>query len=223
MHIDKNLLISIIVAPIIVGIILAFFQFGLPVIFEKKSEISYSIGDPIINIDKETMGNIDVRINNVSTPRIVGQPVHIWNSGGLPIEKLPITYVFNSADRDFVILAALHSTKPLYEFGAINLTSSNNNTRRYIYDLLNPKDEFIITFLVNDYAQVDIYSKKAGLVVRQDAKSKNYSEYVTYFGMIIAFLSAIITIISFGMGDLMRRKKELEIEKRAEELQKKDQ
>ena len=121
MAFEKNWWINIIVVPLIIGIIIAFVQFGLPLFFEKKTEISYSIEDPIINIDKNKMGDVEIRINNISTGALIGQTIRIWNSGNEPIEKLPITYLFETSNNNFAILTSSHDTKPKYEFGPITL------------------------------------------------------------------------------------------------------
>jgi hypothetical protein len=200
MQLEKNWWINIILVPLLIGIIIAFVQYGLPLFFEKKTELSYSIEDPIINIDKNTVDNIDIKINNISTGTLIGQTIHVWNSGNKPIEKLPITYLFKSEDNNFAILASSHDTKPNYEFGSISLLEKTNKSRRYLYELLNPKDEFNAIFLVNDISSIELYAKQSGLNIKQESNtSKNKTIYdenlFVFFGMMISLLASFMTII----------------------------
>ena len=160
-------LINLVIIPLIVGLGVAVFQFSLPRLFAKDAELSYSVDETKVNLDQNTMGDIKVEINNVETSLLVTQSARIWNSGELPIKMLPIRYVFETSSSTFKVLTVNHNTKPKYEFGKITLKEDNQYSRRFVYDLLNPMDEFTIIFLTNEIAPLNVYAKTEGLDLKQ--------------------------------------------------------
>lgn len=154
------------IIPLAVALIVVIFQFGLPKLFEKDNELSYSLEEPKIHLDQNTIGDIKVKINDIETSLLVSQSARIWNSGGFPIKMLPIRYRFETSSSTFKILMVNHNTKPKYEFGKIASTEIDQYSRRFVYDLLNPGNEFTIIFLTNEVAPLSVYAKGEGLSIK---------------------------------------------------------
>jgi len=107
-------------------------------LFEKDIELSYSREESEIQLDKNTMGDVNVEINDIETSLLVAQSARIWNSSELPIKSLPVRCVFETSSSTFRIFRVTHNTKPKYEFGNITSTEANQYLRRFAYDLLSP-------------------------------------------------------------------------------------
>ena len=105
--------------PVIVGIIVALGGFAIPKIFEKGSQISYSIDGPVAYVDSEAMGSSKITVDGVQTPNIYGYKVRIWNSGGRALQSLPGRFDFETKTPDFKIFNVTHETTPKREFGSI--------------------------------------------------------------------------------------------------------
>jgi len=154
------------IIPLVAGLIVVIFQFGLLKLFEKDNELSYSLEEPKIHLDQNTIGDIKVKINNIETSLLVSQSARIWNSGGLPIKMLPIRYIFETSSSKFKILVVNHNTKPKHEFGNITSTETDQYSRKFVYDLLNPGDEVTIIFLTNEVAPLSVFAKGEGLNIK---------------------------------------------------------
>lgn len=200
---------NFLVIPLVVGLIVAVFQFGFPKFFEKDSELSYSLEEPNIHLDKNTMGDIKVEINDIETSLLVAQSTRIWNSGELPIKTLPIKYVFETSSSTFKIFMFTHNTKPKYEFGNITSTEADQYSRRFIYDLLNPGDEVTITFLTNEAALVSVYAKAEGLSIKlvepSDRKSSDFM--VVFIAIFASMLSMFMVLSQIRFQKLIQRKR----------------
>lgn len=184
---------NLVIIPLIVGLIVAVFQFGLPKLFEKDNELSYSLEESKIHLDQNTIGDIKVEINNIETSLLVSQSARIWNSGGLPIKMLPIRYIFETSSPTFNILMVNHNTKPKYEFGNITSTEADQYSRRFVYDLLNPKDEFTIVFLINEEAPLSVYAKCEGLSIKLVKLEGRLLE--SWFILLIAMFGAMLSML----------------------------
>lgn len=145
--------------PIIVGIIVAIFSFGLPRLFKESKELSYTSEEPIAYLTVEQIGDLDVQINRIQTYDLYAHKIRIWNSGDLPLNNLKVRVVFDTKRKDFKIFHISHATTPKYEFGEINEEVIDDHSRRISYELLNKTDEDNITILTNMAAQVKVYGK----------------------------------------------------------------
>ncbi|MBE9593476.1 MAG: hypothetical protein IMF19_08340, partial [Proteobacteria bacterium] len=160
-----------VIAAVISGIIVAVVvHFGLPELSEKDTELkelSYSIEGPITHLEPDLTGSLEVMINNISTSYLFAYIVRIWNSGEVPLKNLPIRFVFNTSEGDFKIFEVEHDTKPKYEFGDIteqDIDEDNDAySRRFIYALLNPKDEDTVTLWTNSPVSLSVYAKSERL------------------------------------------------------------
>lgn len=198
---------NLVIIPLIVGLIVVIFQFGLPKLFEKDNELSYSLEEPKIYLDQNSAGDPKVEINNIETSLLVSQSARIWNSGGFPIKMLPIRCIFETSSSKFKIFLVKHSTKPKYEFGNITSTEADQYTRRFVYDLLNPGDEVTITFFTNIVAPLSVYAKGEGLSIKLIKPEKRFLLFVTLGAMIGAILSFLLkSFQSFYVKKLKRKR-----------------
>jgi hypothetical protein len=62
--------------PLMVGLIVAFITFGLPVLFDKEKELSYSIETPTEYLDQEAVKNINVQVNGTTVTSLFAYKVH---------------------------------------------------------------------------------------------------------------------------------------------------
>jgi len=189
-------LTNLIVIPIIITLFGVVFQFVIPKFFEKDNEISYSVEAQKFYLDIDTIGDIKLEINDIETNQLICQSARIWNSGGLPIKKLPIKYVFETSSTTFKILMVNHNTNPKYEFGNIILSETDQYSRRFIYDLLNPRDDFTITFLTNETATLNLYAKGESLGIKL-IKPDEKNESITFFLIIfVSFIALLFNMMS---------------------------
>ena len=155
---------------VIAGIIVAAVALGFQELSEKDTELkelSYSIEGPITHLEPDLTGSLEVMINNISTSYLFEYKVRIWNSGEVPLKNLPIRFVFDTSKADFKIFEVEHDTNPKYEFGEIteqDIDEDNDAySRRFIYALLNPKDEDIVTLWTNSPVFLSVYAKSERL------------------------------------------------------------
>ena len=88
-----TLIVTVIIAPILVGGFSAYVQYVLiPSYFEKEPQLSYTVETPLRIFDENTNYNASIMINNIRLNRLYGQPVRVWNSGRVEIENLDIDY-----------------------------------------------------------------------------------------------------------------------------------
>ncbi len=195
--VEKNWVRDIFLIPLIVGLIVAIFQFGFPKLSEKNFELSYSAEEPKLVLDTDKMGYVKVKINDIETNLLYSQSIKFWNSGGIPIKSLPIRYVYdygNISGPGFNNEFDTHNTKPEYEFGNITLIEDTPGSKKYLYDLLNPGDEFIITFYTNTKIPIKAYAKAEGLNVKKIEPPKEEARpyWLSIFAFIIGFSVAIL-------------------------------
>lgn len=198
-------LINMFIISLVVGLIVAIFTFALPKLFEKDVELSYLLDEPKVHFDSSTIGEINVKINNIETSLLVAQSARIWNSGEIPIKMLPIRYIFETSSSKFKIFTVNHSTKPEYEFGKITLEEDNQYSKRFVYGLLNPMDEFSIIFLTNEIAPLKLYAKSEGLSIKPfKPPERNISSWITIF---VAFFSAALSLTFYIFKDYIYKYK----------------
>lgn len=194
------------VIPLIVGLVLLVLQFGIQTISEKELELSYSLEDSKILLDKSTMGNANVEINGANISSLYSQSIRIWNSGDIPINALPIKYFFNTSSPTFQIFGVTHDTNPKYEFGKISLIEEDQYSKRYVYDLLNSNDEFTITILTNEKVHQSVYAKAEGLSIKQVIPSKEDRQFPEIIeSVIISSFTIILVFIQLKLIAYSRR------------------
>ena len=205
-----KLLVVGIIATFIGTVLASLFVLPLQHSFEKNSEIeleySYSLEYPKMLFDKLTIGNANVEINDVNTSSLYRQSIRIWNSGKIPIKDLPILYVFETQSPTFRIVDVTHNTNPKYEFGKISLIKEDQHSKKYVYDLLNPNDEFTIAILTNEKAPQSVHSKVEGLstiLVIPPEEDSPLPEFIK--SIIISFITVILLIVELKLVAYSRR------------------
>src|SRR5512145_436927 len=124
--------------PLIVGILIAIFQFVIPRIFKDSKQLTYVIEEPITYIDKSYTGDLSIIIDSTKTELLCSYKVQIVNTGNLPIKQQPIRLDFDNTPKNFRIFSVTVKTKPDKEFGEILEDRSDSLSRRYTYELINP-------------------------------------------------------------------------------------
>jgi hypothetical protein len=187
---------DILLIPIIVGIFIALFTYLLPKFFEKGKEISYTIEGPTSYVNQQAAGAVTITVNGVTTPSLFAYKVRLWNSGSSPIKDLPVRFSFNPGGSGFQVFNVVHDTKPTVEFGKIEENGSDQNSRRFVYELLNPDDEDTLTFLINTNAPLAINAKSEGLRVTNAAPKEQGSWFrvLQIAVLILSFLASAFTL-----------------------------
>jgi hypothetical protein len=197
---------DILIVPLIVGLVVAIFAYGLPKLLEKGKNISYSIEGPVTYLDmgKVNINGVQIKVNDKQISRLLIYKVKIWNSGDLPLANLPIRLVFNTSDPNFEIFSINHETKPPYEFGNITDEKLESNSLKVTYALLNENDEDIITILANDSPALELFSKIEGLSVKKIEQNK-WFENTSVLAIISAVIGAIASILSALLSTGIKR------------------
>jgi hypothetical protein len=178
--------------PLIVGLIVALFTFGLPKLFEKEKQITYEIDGPTTYLDKQSIGNVSVVVNGVPTSNLFSYKVHLLNSGDQPLKNLPVLVLFETDLSEFKIFSVRHETKPSHEFGNIMQEDIDHKSKRFVFELLNPKDQDTISFLTNNSASLKLFAKLEGLRV----KGKKPQKGTTWFGITSTILAVVASLLS---------------------------
>jgi hypothetical protein len=187
---------DILLIPLIVGLFIALFTYLLPKFFDKGKEISYTVEGPTSYVNQQAYGAVTITVNGVTTPSLFAYKVRLWNSGGSPIKDLPVRFSFNPGGSSFQVFNVVHDTKPKVEFGKIEENGSDQNSKRFVYELLNPDDEDIITFLINTDAPLTVNTKSEGLRVIDAAPKEpgNWSRVVQIVALIMSVLASAFTL-----------------------------
>jgi hypothetical protein len=122
--------------------------------------------------------------------------VLIKNTGELPIRDLPVRLVFKNHTDKLKIFTIKHNTTPKHEFGEIKKDFSDGFKPRFVYSLLNPKDEDDILIIASEKADLEVYTKAEGVSVEtEDINTKYYYSSTTILILsLIAFVGAILSI-----------------------------
>ena len=126
--------------------------------------------------------------------------VTIRNTGSLPIRDLPVRVVFEKAKKDFMLLAVKHKTTPAKEFGIIKDDYTETASPRWVYELLNPGDEDVITALTNEKTALNLYSKAEGVSVEIKDQTVSTASRVAEFRLWVGIMSSTLTLVIVGVG-----------------------
>jgi len=192
---------DILLIPLIVGLFIALFTYLLPRFFDKGKEISYTIEGPTSYVNQQAAGAVTITVNGVTTPSLFAYKVRLWNSGSSPIKGLPVRFSFNPGGSGLQVFNVVHDTNPKVEFGKVEESGSDQNSKRFVYELLNPEDEDIITFLINTDAPLTINTKSEGLRVTNIAPNQpgNWSRILQIGVVLIALASFLASTFTLGL------------------------
>jgi hypothetical protein len=188
--------------PLTVGLIVAAFTFGLPRFLEKEKQITYEIDGPTIYLDKRSIGNVSVVVNGVPASSLFSYKVRLWNSGDQPLKNLPVFVLFETELNDFKIFSVRHETNPLHEFGKIVQEDIDQKSKRFIFDLLNPKDQDTISFLTNSSVPLKLYSKLEGLKVKREKPEKT-NKWWNIASILLAFFASFFSLALKNSSDYL--------------------
>jgi len=174
------------------GLIIAFFQFILPILTEEKKELTYSVSSPISLIDDGIITNLDIKINGVNTQQIFSNQIVIENTGQIPLINTPVSIIFQNSDSSFVLYNSVIETFPKYEFGNIDIKKSKNKIR-LVVELLNPDDRILLSLLTNKNSIPTFYSKIEGMVLSEHKPDKKDE----------SILSIILAIVASGLSIIL--------------------
>lgn len=184
---------DLLLIPLIVGLVVAFFTFVLPMLFKDKKEISYIIDQPSAYLTKETAGDLKVTINDKPIKSLYAYKVRFWNSGDVSLTELPIRYVFDTLRMWDKVFVAIHETEPEYEFGEIREEGSDTESKRFVYSLLNPGDRVTATFLSNATGNISFHTKAKGLSVKQ-VQVSGREKFVKLMSVFVGMIAAILAL-----------------------------
>lgn len=193
---------DLLLVPVIVGLVIAIFTYVLPKFFAEAKQISYTVEEPIAYLDKTSIGSAVIKVNELAVPEVFAARVRVWNSGDIALKEIAVRFDFSTSEKDFRILSANHNTQPAKEFGNILEQGSEGQSKRYVYQLLNPKDEDTIVFLTTAKADLKVFSKAEGLSVKlvPANKEREFKWYHAVLGAMLAALLGSIVEVLFKLG-----------------------
>lgn len=187
---------DILLIPILVGLIVAFVQFGLPYLFSQDKELSFELSGPInqigYDIDKNST-RIELKVNGEAVKSLYSYSIEIQNTGDVPLKKLPVKIVFSNTPNDFKIIGESHRTKPEHEFGKIKPDKKDSVSSRFVYELLNKGDSDEVVLLTNSKGDINLYAKQENLTVKEVEPNKSSKWYII---VIIAMVSSLFSVIA---------------------------
>ena len=132
--------------------------------------------------------------------------VTVRNTGSSPLKELPVRLVFEDASNNFSVYAIQHKTNPPHEFGEIK-TGSDLSSPRFVYQLLNPGDEDVLTVLASEKRDLKVYARGEG--VSLDVRHAGEDRFASWSMLLIAsgLGGMILGIITTFLGWLLGRRK----------------
>jgi hypothetical protein len=205
MDANSNWRRDILLIPLAVGILVAAVAYFLPKLFDNGKRISYTVDGPSAYVNRNVTGAaVKIIVGGVETPNIYGYKVRIWNSGGIPLTSLPIRFSFNTTNTNFTIFNVTHKTSPESEFGKIEENNTNQFSKRFVYELLNPKDEDVLTFLTSSDPTLSVFAKAEGLTFFL-VEAKDQSAYYNIpMQKWMFWMLAVLGIVSSGLSLITR-------------------
>ncbi|MDD5057429.1 MAG: pentapeptide repeat-containing protein [Sideroxydans sp.] len=201
----SNWIRDLLIVPLIVGILVVIATFTVPIFFGESKSLSYTIEPSLVYFDKTSVGNATVRVNDIPVSEVFTVKAKIWNSGNVPLKDISVRFEFSSFASDAKILAINHNTQPAKEFGAIKEEGSEGNSKRYVFQLLNPNDEDTIVFLTSSRAELKVYSKAEGLKLKEILPDKD-SGFKWYFAALIGIMASFISSLVENIFRYIRTK-----------------
>lgn len=191
-----NRIKEFIIYPLIVGLIVAFFTYFLPMLTEKRKKIEFDIEQPISYLQPDKVGNLDIKINGFDTKQLNSYTVNLKNTGNLPVKNLEVLFAFSQLEKEFKILTEFHKTKPAFQFGKIQKLESDSISEKYNYDLFNPGDEAILTILTSKNGKLDVYAKQEELSFLKMNKTKWYDKWGHWIEIVPVLLAVIASLLT---------------------------
>lgn len=191
------------VIPLVVGLLVAIATYFLPKLLEKGKQVTYTIDAPTAYVNTTAVSGVSINLNGIPVNNLIGYRVRLWNSGGIPVSNLPVQIRFTPKSPEFKILNIKHETVPKQEFGKIGEENMNDSSKRFVYELLNPKDEDIITIVTNEEAPIALYAKAEGLrLVQQKIEEQSWlARYGWIVSLAVATFASLLTSVLKAVGE----------------------
>lgn len=184
--------------PLIVGLIVALIQFGLPYIFGDKKELTYKIIEPVTYFDKNSVGDLNIVINGVESNALFSNQFIFENTGQIPLKDIPIIIHFSNQDTLFKIYNYTLQTEPLIQFGNIEKQLKQTDLSLKV-ELINPKDRIFVNVLTNTKRESKVYSKSEGMFLsKAETKEENAANKFSFW--LALFASVLSTIFAFFLA-----------------------
>ena len=193
---EQNWLRDLLVLPLVVGVIVAAIVFGLPRFFREAKELSYVIDEPVAYLDDPAISHVKVEVNGIAVSNLVAYKVRLWNSGDVPLKKLPVSFVFQESPTGFQIFNISHLTTPSYEFGGISEETLVPSKTRFVYELLNPGDQDIVTILTNGKVDLELFAKVEKLKVKSiqpETQQRGWTVWLSISAVLVAVIASALT------------------------------
>jgi len=192
----KNWIRDLLIIPLIVGLIVAFFTYLLPKLLDKGKQLSFSIDDTVTYLDTNTqeLEGMNISVNDQPISNLYLYKIDIWNSGDLPLLDLSIRLVFNAEDNVLNLFTINHNTSPKFQFGNIDEQIIDNHTIIYTYELLNPDNEDEIVILADRSVPLDLYAKSEGVKIKR-VEQRDFSIWLILGAGFLSTGASIMAII----------------------------
>ena len=192
---------DLLIIPLVVGVIVAVVTFGLPRFFREAKELSYMIDEPVSYFDESAIGQVKIEVNDIAVSNLFAYKVRLWNSGDVELKMLPVSFVFKEPSAGFQILNTSHLTTPPHEFGDISAETVSPSKIRFVYELLNPGDQDIITILANGKPDLELFAKAEKLKVesiRAEAQQLGWKDWdwVKMSAVVMAGIAVISSVMT---------------------------
>src|SRR5437868_11486299 len=111
---NKNWIRDIFLVPLAIALVVASFAFFLPLLFEKKKQISFHVAPAVSVLDKRMIKDVqDIKITfkGKETNDLEILAVKVWNSGQMPVKDMRMSYVFEPVQDqkgDFQVFSVSH-------------------------------------------------------------------------------------------------------------------
>lgn len=213
---------DVLLIPLIVavgsGLVIWAAGYFLPRLFEKGKRISYAIDGPTPYVNPSAANTVKITVGGVETSNIYGYKVHLWNSGSVALQNLAVRFAFESSAADFAVFNVTHETVPKEEFGKIEEIGSDKVSKRFVYELLNPKDEDTLTFLTNVAAKLSVFTKAENLkteFIESKPQPSKWLSMSSWLGSVLALLGTVLAgLASLATSFSLSAVRQKQIEKR---------
>jgi len=156
---------------------------------------------PTITYSSDIVGFVDfakveggrIQANGVSVPSLATVRLHIRNTSDAVVKDIPIHVQLVESSEDFALLTLGHNPKPEIAFGTIRTEKRDEKSLVFTYELLKPKEQDEVLFVVTCPPEVKLYTKASVKL----SKSRWYSNQAFLFVLTFALFAVALAGIKF--------------------------
>lgn len=156
---------------------------------------------PTITYSSDIVGFVDfakveggrIQANGVSVPSLATVRLHIRNTSDAVVKDIPIHVQLVESSEDFALLTLGHNPKPEIAFGTIRTEKRDEKSLVFTYELLKPKEQDEVLFVVTCPPEVKLYTK----ALVKLSKSRWYSNQAFLFVLTFALFAVALAGIKF--------------------------